>query len=148
MQMTFHFRTSIFGIKRGLALLTAVVICSAASAANAMTCKNGLPVGVDLNSAMYAGHPDWVASDREMFARHCREWEALMAKHAKIRACYANIPKLRIGMSDTEVVALICKPDHINTTVTPTYRREQWVYSGDFLYFEDGRLVALQFISR
>jgi hypothetical protein len=129
-------------------LCAAAVICATGGTAKSMTCKNGLPMGVDLNSAMYAGHPDWVASDREMYARHCRKWEALMAKQAKIRACYANSPKLRLGMSEAEVIALFCKPDHINSTITLTQRRKQWIYGGSFLYFEDGRLVAMQFTDR
>jgi hypothetical protein len=37
------------------------------------------------------------------------------------------------------------KPDHVNRTVTASGVREQWVYPGyEYLYFEDGRLVAIE----
>jgi hypothetical protein len=55
-----------------------------------------------------------------------------------------------IGMSETEAKAKLCKPGHINRTVTATGNRAQWVYEGlpgegnGYLYFEDGRLVAFQ----
>jgi hypothetical protein len=52
---------------------------------------------------------------------------------------------LQIGWSDDTVLrAMKCAPDHINSTTTQMHDREQWVYGGDYLYFEDGTLVAIQ----
>jgi hypothetical protein len=61
------------------------------------------------------------------------------------KKCNAGFPRLRIGMSDADVVRAVCIPDHINSTVTLSGKREQWVYAnGGYLYFEDGQLVAIQ----
>jgi len=49
-------------------------------------------------------------------------------------------------MTDAEVVALVCQPEHSNSTVTLNHTREQGVYASKYLYFEDGRLVSMQFI--
>jgi hypothetical protein len=42
-----------------------------------------------------------------------------------------------------------CKPDHVNTTETAHVYQEQWVYefegvSNEYLYFDNGKLVAKQ----
>ena len=58
-----------------------------------------------------------------------------------------NHPGARIGMSADTVKNETAwgKPDHVNRTVTASGVREQWVYPGyEYLYFEDGRLVAIQ----
>lgn len=36
------------------------------------------------------------------------------------------------------------RPDHINRTIRSSGVREQWVYDGGYLYFEDGILTAIQ----
>lgn len=37
------------------------------------------------------------------------------------------------------------EPDHINTTITPRGRFEQWVYDDNqYLYFTNGRLTGIQ----
>lgn len=63
-------------------------------------------------------------------------------------------PKLRLGMSADSAKALVGSPDKINRTVTQGGVHEQWVYRPEieegspvltrFLYFEGGRLTALQ----
>ena len=50
------------------------------------------------------------------------------------------------GMSDAEVVRKICPPDFIRSNVTLTHVQEQWIYNGNVLSFENGRLVSMQLI--
>jgi hypothetical protein len=66
--------------------------------------------------------------------------------------CIKNVAKVRPGMTAAEVLTVVCRPDHINSTVTLNGKREQWVYpdvfdtrrGNQYLYFEDGRVVAVQ----
>jgi hypothetical protein len=65
--------------------------------------------------------------------------------HEKI--CAAGKPE--IGMTKDEAVKAWCQPWHINTDQTAFGVREQWVYGRSdyirgYLYFENGRLVAIQ----
>ena len=52
--------------------------------------------------------------------------------------------RVLIGMTKDEVVASWGKPDHINSTVTRSADREQWVYYGTYLYFDGDRLTSYQ----
>jgi hypothetical protein len=71
------------------------------------------------------------------------DWRMWVAKDPKQTKC-RNV-SLQIGWSDDTVLrAMKCAPDHINSTTTQMSGREQWVYGGSYLYFEDGRLVAIQ----
>ena len=38
---------------------------------------------------------------------------------ATIRVCHAGLDKVKIGMTDRETIQLACKPESINSTVTP-----------------------------
>jgi hypothetical protein len=81
-----------------------------------------------------------------------KEWN----EHGKWE-CAAKIDKLRIGMSQKEVVTVMaCLPRYmipINTDETASGLREQWVlHSGDpddptttfgYLYFNNGTLVGI-----
>lgn len=50
-----------------------------------------------------------------------------------------------VGMTKEEVLMSSWgRPQHINTTTTARGTREQWVYSGGYLYFDDGVLTAVQ----
>lgn len=51
-----------------------------------------------------------------------------------------------LGMSQQDVLdSSWGRPDHVNRTTTARGTREQWVYgSGNYLYFEDGVLTAIQ----
>lgn len=52
---------------------------------------------------------------------------------------------VRLGMTDEEVLQSSWgKPQKINRTTTARGTREQWVYGGSYLYFENGRLTAIQ----
>ena len=52
----------------------------------------------------------------------------------------------KIGMTKNEVMALTeyIKPTDINKTTTKYGTREQYVYYNSYLYFEDGKLTAVQ----
>jgi hypothetical protein len=56
-------------------------------------------------------------------------------------------PGASLGMTSAQVINETSwgRPEHVNSTVTAHGAHEQWVYPGyEFLYFEDGRLVAMQ----
>jgi hypothetical protein len=77
-------------------------------------------------------------------------------------ACVKGFPRLRVGMTETEVMTIMlpCYSDHKNTTQTAGTVREQWVYTShlgqgfaqaqgpafppQYLYFEGGRLQGIQ----
>jgi hypothetical protein len=58
--------------------------------------------------------------------------------------------QLKIGMTDSEVIQLLGKPDDVNRTVGSWGVSEQWVYrfgssyGGSYLYFENGILTSWQ----
>jgi hypothetical protein len=56
-------------------------------------------------------------------------------------------PSARIGMTSTQVrdETEWGRPEKINKTITARGVREQWVYwSGEYLYFDNGKLTAIQ----
>jgi hypothetical protein len=67
---------------------------------------------------------------------------------AKNQKCDDGWDRLSIGMTQKEAFALACEPWDVNTTETLMHKTAQWVYSqghrNGYLYFEDGRLVAIQ----
>ena len=67
------------------------------------------------------------------------------ARHDAVKAQAAK-PGARIGMTKHEVLNKTSwgKPDDINSTTTVKGTLEQWVYSGGYLYFTNGRLIAIQ----
>lgn len=72
--------------------------------------------------------------------------DAERARANEVRA--RKKPKLEgvsLGMSPEEVKASSWgKPRDINRTTTVWGVREQWVYDSGYLYFEDGKLIAIQ----
>lgn len=71
------------------------------------------------------------------------DWRTWVAKDPKQTKC--RDVSLQIGWSDDTILrAMKCAPDHINSTLTQMGDREQWVYGGNYLYFENGTLVAIQ----
>ncbi len=69
------------------------------------------------------------------------------AKQRQAAAAQAKKPGARIGMSPEQVTKETSwgKPNHINRTTTAYGVHEQWVYGGgNYLYFENGRLTAIQ----
>lgn len=51
---------------------------------------------------------------------------------------------ISMGMTDKQVLASWGRPSDINRTVGPWGVHEQWVYSGSYLYFENGSLTSWQ----
>jgi hypothetical protein len=52
--------------------------------------------------------------------------------------------KVKIGMSREQVRLSWGEPKDINSTITRRGTSEQWVYSGNYLYFENGKLTTIQ----
>jgi hypothetical protein len=52
--------------------------------------------------------------------------------------------KIFIGMSDDDVRKSWGKPEKINSTISVGGKHEQWVYSDQYLYFENGTLTSMQ----
>jgi hypothetical protein len=71
------------------------------------------------------------------------EEEKQKRMRAERERCMRGVP--RIGMADGEAKRTLCEPDHRNTTITGNHVREQWVYPGMYLYFDNGRLSSIQF---
>jgi hypothetical protein len=84
----------------------------------------------------------WVAN------RHQRRAEAaeLAAREQAERAKLARRPGARIGMTSRQVLEGTNwgKPERVNRTLTKLGVSEQWVYDGGYLYFDNGRLTAIQ----
>jgi hypothetical protein len=92
--------------------------------------------------------------------RQKAEWDAQLkkdraaidAKYGRINRCISGLDNLRIGMTEQEAKPIIaCVPlPKVNTTETTGGMRKQVVLYFDetwvvgYLYFEDGRLVAIQ----
>jgi len=58
------------------------------------------------------------------------------------------VSELREGQTREEVLELYRRPNKINTTITRSTRREQWVYRINgtiYLYFENGILTSWQY---
>lgn len=55
---------------------------------------------------------------------------------------------VKIGMTDRQVLAVLCSPDTINITERKDYgvatQYEQWVYGYVYLYFDNGLLRSIQ----
>lgn len=76
-----------------------------------------------------------------------QDFEAEIEKERSRIAEIARRPNARIGMTTKEVVSKTNwgKPEQINRTVTADSVTEQWVYGeGEYLYFRNGRLTAIQ----
>ncbi|MEC7119301.1 MAG: hypothetical protein VXW65_05285 [Pseudomonadota bacterium] len=57
----------------------------------------------------------------------------------------AKLPCPRIGMTTVQALnSCWGKPKYTNRTITAGSVTEQWVYDHSYLYFENGRLTAIQ----
>jgi hypothetical protein len=75
--------------------------------------------------------------------RYQAEMRAIDDRYKKI--IEADHAHLTIGMSEVDAMGGLGIPDHVNTTQTAKGTREQWVYPDiGYLYFADGKLVAIQ----
>ncbi len=52
--------------------------------------------------------------------------------------------KVRIGMNKEQVKLSWGKPEKINKDIYQGLIREQWIYSSQYLYFDDDKLTAIQ----
>jgi hypothetical protein len=86
-------------------------------------------------------------------AKQYAEMKARDAVQAKQQAAWkaeaarlAALPGVRIGMSADAVLTKSSwgKPASVNRTTTAYGTREQWVYGGNYLYFTNGILTAIQ----
>lgn len=74
-----------------------------------------------------------------------RVFNATGPKTAKQEAAALKSEGARLGMTPEEVIASSWgKPKRINRTTTAAGERQQWVYSGGYLYFTNGVLTAVQ----
>lgn len=73
------------------------------------------------------------------------EDEKVLKKTAAAERSLKKSKGVSIGMSQDDVVASSWgKPRTINRTTTANGTREQWVYDGGYLYFQDGVLRTIQ----
>jgi hypothetical protein len=85
--------------------------------------------------------------EAESSSRYWAERRAEEEEAEKKRAAIAKRPGVRIGMTAKQVIEKSSwgQPDSVNKTVSQFGVDEQWVYdSGDYLYFHNGRLTAIQ----
>lgn len=98
---------------------------------------------------------DKIAADRKViedekkarFAKLRTDREAQEEAERKESEKLAKKPAARIGMTAAQVLENTSwgKPESINKTITASGVGEQWVYGlGQYLYFRNGRLVAIQ----
>ena len=69
-------------------------------------------------------------------------------KAGAVRGKHANTireSKIQIGMNETEVICSWGRPDNINTSTYSFGIHKQYVYGyGNYAYFENGKLTAIQ----
>jgi hypothetical protein len=89
----------------------------------------------DTQSYVFDVNPlDLIAKDDEQAAAELKA-EKLQAQKGGVR----------IGMSKKQVLnSSWGEPSDINRTITKAGTREQWVYDGSYLYFDNGVLTAIQ----
>ncbi len=87
--------------------------------------------------------------EKAIYAKALTAGNAARAKvaDAEARAIKAEKKRqgVRIGMSGQDVLdSSWGRPEKVNRTTTQRGVREQWVYHGNYLYFEDGVLTTIQ----
>lgn len=74
-----------------------------------------------------------------------KQWQDSIAAQEKNRVAAAKKQGVSIGMSEQQVLESNWgKPRKVNTTTTANMVRQQWVYDGGYLYFENGTLRSIQ----
>jgi hypothetical protein len=82
-----------------------------------------------------------------LFNVSCAERAAYVAKHPELPITYKKAitaGKIMIGMTKEQVIASWGNPNKINKSVGSWGVHEQWVYSSQYLYFENGKLTSWQ----
>lgn len=98
-------------------------------------------------SPMPRAEPIYIGPDGKPRAETAAEWQARQPA-ARETALRPGTARLQIGASRSEVQAHPewGNPVRLNTTVTSSGTREQWVYRyGRYLYLENGRVVAMEY---
>lgn len=117
----------------------------------------------EANAELRAGRPsnalaavnacfDHLQGDRDFEALRDRATQAEYdVRNAALRAQERAVAARKkaegvsIGMSEQDVLdSSWGRPQKVNRTIRANYVREQWVYQGGYLYFENGRLTAIQ----
>jgi len=83
-------------------------------------------------------------ANRQKYLEQARRNEEL-TRLERIRV--SKLPGVRIGMTASQVLnhSNWGKPLSVNRTTTASGTKEQWVYGeGNYLYFENGKLIAIQ----
>lgn len=97
--------------------------------------------------------PEMIADAAKEAERKRKQAEAREAAKRRLEEYVQAHPQYRteilghqitLGMSEEDVKASWGKPEHVNTTVTAYGRHDQWVYGNQYVYFEDGRVSAVQ----
>lgn len=88
-------------------------------------------------AASRQGKIDWDEIQRE------REKE-MIPKYGKVNGKAIARYEVKIGFTKAMCIDAWGEPDHINKTTTKFGTSEQWVYNKSYLYFENGRLTAIQ----
>ena len=71
--------------------------------------------------------------------------EAERAAAARAEAAFKRKQGVHLGMTREDVLASSWgRPRKVNTTTNVYGTREQWVYDGGYLYFQDGILTSIQ----
>ncbi len=81
------------------------------------------------------------------YTKYCEDYKPIEAAEKAEAERVANLPGARIGMTKKQVIEKTSwgKPNDINITITKYGKHEQWVYGqGSYLYFENGKLTAIQ----
>lgn len=90
-------------------------------------------------------YPEEAKPYQNMRSALFKDSQAFELAEKKAEASRRRKEGVRIGMSPEEVIASSWgKPQHVNRTSTAYGTREQWVYGGGYLYFEDGKLTTVQ----
>lgn len=82
---------------------------------------------------------------QKLQAEEQRRLEKLRAETARIVAAEKRKQGVSVGMTKDDVLASSWgRPERVNTTTNSRSVREQWVYRGGYLYFENGILTTIQ----
>lgn len=87
---------------------------------------------------------DRVQQDEEAREKDKKWREYVLKKYGSIKGNRILNNEYWIGMTSTEAIESLGKPDRVNRTTGVYGQHEQWVYKGAYLYFEDGKLKSFQ----
>ena len=68
----------------------------------------------------------------------------MISKYGKVNGKLIANYEVKIGFTKQMCIDAWGEPKHINTTTTKFGQSEQWVYSDSYLYFDNGKLTAIQ----